>query len=562
MVMARSKGVLISVKVPVKWEVMTERTQQRLRQIVGRDTRAIRSFLGIIEHHENALLTGRSRNRISDGILDKLTLTAVKVKAGFSQRLLVPHDMKTRFPRMSQNELQECRQTAVSMYESYLELRRMKGRKASRPCAINGTRRIPRWVFSQRFKLIEHTTKIAHMWLSLRDSLDSVPESRRTHDRLLIPLKISPHHLNQMKRGEVKALQIFTDRFHKWWATFSVNLHMRQEAPVTRPRAVLGIDLGIEKAVCATLVTPTKVRETRYFVQKEKVKRIRRLDRQVANLQQEMNLKGNIGQSKNKLSLKLRSLRNKRERVAKEYDKILVRQLKDHILELSEKYTLYVAVGRLKNIRHTAHRGNYRGRRFRGMIHRWAFARITQGLKHQLAQLGWKVEGRDSRYKVVSEAWTSIMCWKCGCKGIRPKQNLFVCPTCGHKTNADKNGAINIAGRLITLTKSLHGVRGLGKWTDSVQRARKRSLPKAKGKTHSSQRKSLLPSKGQVSSLGESAAVHYVQMDLLSFGDDSGMGDDDHAVVRTVESLSVVGSDTPAEEQKQEARTDGGMPSQ
>jgi IS605 OrfB family transposase len=237
-----------------------------------------------------------------------------------------------------------------------------------------------------------------------------------------------------------------------------------------------------------------------------------------------------------------------------------VKQLIDHITCLSEKYSLYVTIGRLKNIRKGAQRGDYKGRRFRGMIHRWAFARITESLGYQLAQLGWTVEGKESRLKAVPENWTSIMCWKCGNKGRRPKQNYSVCPTCGLRTNADRNGAINIAGRLIMLTKSLHGVRGPGKWADSVQRAGKRSRLKARGKTCSSQRRSLLPSKGHVSDLGESAAVHHAQTSLLSFGDESGMSDEDPAVVRDAETLSVTGDDTSRTRQEKEARTAGGMP--
>jgi IS605 OrfB family transposase len=415
-------------------------------------------------------------------------------------------------------------------------------------------------VFNRRFKIVEHHTTSANWWFDLRDSLDSAPEGRGVHDRLLIPLRTSPFHLNQLRRGEVKALQIFKDRTGKWWVTFAVHIDSNEMSVNTLPSAVLGIDLGIEKAACATLVTPTRVRETRYFFQEDKAKRIRDLDKRVADLQRDMDMKRNIGQLKDKLTLKLRALRSKRERVSREYDRILVKQLKAYVLELSEKYTLHVAIGRLKNIRQVARRGNYKGRRFRGMIHRWAFARITLSLKHQLAQFGWIVKGKDSRYKVVSEAWTSIVCWKCGYKGTRPKQNYFVCPTCGHKTNADRNGAINIAGRLITLTKSLHGVRGLGKWADSVQRAGKRSRPKARGRTRSSRRRSLLPSKGQVSDLGESAAVHHAQMSLPSFGDESGTGDKDPAVVRDAETLSVVESDTLKTRQKKDARTAGGMP--
>ncbi|MGY5853815.1 MAG: transposase [Candidatus Thorarchaeota archaeon] len=556
--MARSKGVAISVKVPIKWESMTKRTQQRLRQIVGRDTRVIHSFLGIIKQYEDTLLTGRNRTKIHDGKLDELTMTAIKMKSGFSQRLSVPHDFKVRFPRISQNELTECRQTAVALYESYLKLRSKKGRNTSRPTTINGTRRIPRWVFSQRFRLLEKETSTTRWWLDIRDSLDSVQEGRFRHDRLRIPLKISPFHLNQIKRGEVKALQIFTDKSRKWWVTLAVRVDLPDTLAENLPPAVLGIDLGIEKAACTTLVTPTKVRETRYFVQKDKVESIKRYDRLVAILQQEKDTRINSSLPCDKVLIRLRGLRSKRERVAQEYDRMLVKQLVDYISELSERYTLYVSIGRLKNIRLAARQGNYKGRRFRGMIHSWAFARITNSLKHNLAQLGWSVKGKDSRFQVVSEAWTSIVCWKCGAKGKRPKQNFFHCLHCGHKTNADRNGSINIAGRLITLTKSLHSVRGLGKWASAVARSKR---PKARKKKSTSQRKSLLSTKEQTSSSGESAAFHFVQSDLSSFSDEISESDKDHTVVRDAETLSVAGSDESAQGQEKEVRTIGGIPS-
>ena len=558
--MARSKGVIISVKVPIKWESMTKRTQQRLRQTIGRDTRAIRAFLGVIQQHEDELLTGRSKNRICGGELDKLTMTAIEGKTGCNQRLTVPHDLKVRFPRMSSNELTECRQTAVATYESYLKLRKKKRRNTSRPCEVNSTRWIPRWVFSQRFKLFEKHTSVARWWLDLRDSFDSAPEGRRIHDRLLIPLKVSPFHVNQIEKGEVKALQIFTDRHRKWWVTFAVRVCVSEKPSEPLSPAVLGIDLGIEKAACATIITPTKVRETKYFVQRDKVKVIKKYDRQVADLQHEMASRRDSGLPYDKVAEKLRRHRNKRESVAREYDRVLIRQLVDYISELSEKYTLYISIGRLKNIRYTARKGNFKGRRFRGMVHSWAFARTTDGLKHQLAQLGWSVKGKDARFRVVPENWTSIMCWKCSRKGRRPKQNYFVCPTCGNKCNADKNGAINIAGRLITLTESLHSVRGLGKWANAVSRST-RSLPKAHGKI-TSRRKSLLPTKSVISHSGESAAVHHAQPSLLSFGDESEMGDNDPAVASTVKTLSVAGSDTPAVRQEKETRSVGGILSQ
>jgi hypothetical protein len=60
----------------------------------------------------------------------------------------------------------------------------------------------------------------------------------------------------------------------------------------------------------------------------------------------------------------------------------------------------------------------------------------------------------------------------------------------------------------------------------------------------------------------EPAAVHYVQTDLANFSDETGESDDDPAVVRTVETLSVAGDDVPASVQEKETRSSGGIPSQ
>ncbi len=557
--MARSKGVTVAVKVPIKWEVMTGRTRQRLRQIVGRDTRVVRAYLGIIEQYEDDLLTGKDRTRLDEGRLDRLTMTALKVKAGCERRVTVPHDFKARFPRASPNEIAECRKTAVALYESYLKLRAKKGRDASRPKSVNTSGRIPRWIYAQRFKLVERKTVVARWWVDLRDSLDSSLEGRAVHDRLNIPLKISPFHEEQIQRGKVKALQIFTDRSGKWWATFAVRIPTNGIQENDLPVAILGIDLGIRKAVCTSLLTPEKTRESRFFVQREKVSRISRYDDLVATLQHEMHTRKNKGIAYDHVAKKLRAIRFKRENISREYDRVLVRQLINYITDLSQKYTLYIAIGRLKNITMRARRGTNKGIRFRAMVNSWSFARITQSLKHGLAQIGWVVDGKEPRFRVVPEAWTSIICWKCGIKGRRPMQDYFHCPSCGQKTNADRNGSVNIAARMLTLTKSLHSVGGLGLWARALDRAR-RARPKAQRKS-SSKGKSLLLAKGSASEPGESAVAHFAQTSLTSFSDGVGESEDDPAVGRTVETLAVAGSDAPAIGQEEEARSGGGIPS-
>ncbi|GAF81675.1 unnamed protein product, partial [marine sediment metagenome] len=61
---------------------------------------------------------------------------------------------------------------------------------------------------------------------------------------------------------------------------------------------------------------------------------------------------------------------------------------------------------------------------------------------------------------------------------------------------------------------------------------------------------SSLPARDHTSGPGESAAVHFVQLDLSSIGDETGVSDNDPAVVNAVEGLSVAGSDAPATRQE------------
>ncbi|MBE0525660.1 MAG: hypothetical protein IH631_01870 [Candidatus Thorarchaeota archaeon] len=101
---------------------------------------------------------------------------------------------------------------------------------------------------------------------------------------------------------------------------------------------------------------------------------------------------------------------------------------------------------------------------------------------------------------------------------------------------------------------------GLGMWTRALDKAQRTPL-KARKKNSSSRGKSLLSTKEPSSGSGESAAVHFVQSDLASFSDEAGKSDNDPAVVRTVETLSVAGSDVLVSKQEKEARSSGGIPS-
>ena len=109
-------------------------------------------------------------------------------------------------------------------------------------------------------------------------------------------------------------------------------------------------------------------------------------------------------------------------------------------------------------------------------------------------------------------------------------------------------------------------MQGLGMWTRSVVRGttnrRARLKAHRKSSKKSSKGKFLLSKKEQTSGSGESAAVHFVHTDLVSFSDGTGERDNDPVVVKTVETLSVVGIDAPVIKQEKEARSSGGIPSQ
>ena len=82
--------------------------------------------------------------------------------------------------------------------------------------------------------------------------------------------------------------------------------------------------------------------------------------------------------------------------------------------------------------------------------------------------------GLGKRFLAVNEAWTSITCWRCNSRGVRPKQSYFKCSNCGWQGNADLNGGINIAKRLVKnfkLTKSTNiGKKGLGKYLPVISK--------------------------------------------------------------------------------------------
>ncbi|MHA1958801.1 MAG: RNA-guided endonuclease InsQ/TnpB family protein [Candidatus Thorarchaeota archaeon] len=493
---------------------MTNKQKRRLSRITGRDTRVIKAYLGIIERYEPELLVGKRKNRVDAGHLDKLTLRATR---GSASRTFVPHDFKARFPNISVNEFQECRDTAIAMWQSYLE------RGGSKPMRSRGysSRKIPRFAFAQRFEFLYTPELSIRHWLSIRNSLDSVREGRHTHEKLTIPLSPASYHLTRLREGDLKTVRIFKDSRRKWWAIFTVTLDTKSPQSAGRPPAVLAIDLGIKKTACSVLLTQEGYKHVRYWRYKGKSELMTTYDERISSLQEKREELLKMGIDSSGVGKKLRKLGRRRSNLSKDFDRKLVKDIVYHALQLTESYDLYVAIGRLRGIRFLARKGNHQGTGFRKMIHRWSFARMREYLRHKLAVLG--IE--ENRFSAINEGWTSIRCHKCGRKGIRPSQNLFICHTCGYRANADLNGAINIGRRLIMLIPSLKNEKGLGMWLFPQEK----TTPKA-SRSKRSKGKSSLAKRLPISLESESVADCYDQISLEMF-----VSSEDPAMGKTVE---------------------------
>ncbi|MBT9171298.1 MAG: hypothetical protein DDT18_01672 [Actinobacteria bacterium] len=94
-----------------------------------------------------------------------------------------------------------------------------------------------------------------------------------------------------------------------------------------------------------------------------------------------------------------------------------------------------IVLGNLKGIRKKA-----KGRRMNRIVSGMPYYKLTQFIKYKAAWEGIPVV-------VISEAYTSKTCHRCGCLGSRPCQGLFLCHSCGLRYSADLNGARNILKR-------------------------------------------------------------------------------------------------------------------
>ncbi|OLS23951.1 MAG: hypothetical protein HeimC2_24660 [Candidatus Heimdallarchaeota archaeon LC_2] len=283
--MVRNTDFVTSISIELDTKSFDSQVFPRLKQILGRDGRVMRKYLDLIEMYENDIFqevrnkkTKKKFLQVDLVKLDTLTLTTKKSIKG--NRTKVPHDLKSKFPRISHNELLECRDTAIGMYKAYLEI--SKSDKSHNRPRIHRT--IPRIIGGRQFKL-----DIENQMLSIKESLDTNIEMTRrnmkriSHRWLSFPVNLTNFDLEKINEGRISSIRIYKHKSNKkYYCDFAIRKTVKQisykaeKSMLSKEIALVGIDLGIARdaVVSVYLLVQQKVFDT-YFVKLKNVENIK-----------------------------------------------------------------------------------------------------------------------------------------------------------------------------------------------------------------------------------------------------------------------------------------------
>ncbi|OLS26463.1 MAG: hypothetical protein HeimC2_14800 [Candidatus Heimdallarchaeota archaeon LC_2] len=351
--MARKNKISTSVIVSIDTSKLSHQNKQRLRQILGRDSRIISRYIGVIEDNRKELVeykekkNGKISIKIDKGKLDQLTCTT-------SDRKIVVHDLKIQFPRISLNELKECRDTAVGMYLSYLELE-AKG-NASIPTAKSS---FPRSIGYRRFKLRYHKRT-----LTIMDSMDTNPsminngKKKIQHDKLTFNLDLKKYDICKIMEGSLQAVRIIRSR-RNYYAIFAIRHEVKQltskyPKKSNKELAIAGIDLGINRDAVISIITAHGVSQHK-FIKLERIENtkqsILKLDKRIAEIQHKVAKRSTDKEQTDGLYSLLRELRSERSELKYEISHQLSAEINKYLLSLTDQYDLWIGIGKLKGIR-------------------------------------------------------------------------------------------------------------------------------------------------------------------------------------------------------------------
>lgn len=191
---------------------------------------------------------------------------------------------------------------------------------------------------------------------------------------------------------------------------FELHLTVEKEIKVKKSSNILAVDLG--ERVMATVLLDNKP----IFYGRE----VRGIRRKYAYIRKQL--------GKKKLLKEIKRFGHKERRIVNQK----LHEISKAIVNLAVDSDSSIVLGDLKGIRE-----NSKGKKFNRILSNWAYYKLTEYIIYKAKWKGIKVIK-------INERGTSHTCPKCGSKGTRPYQGLFICKSCGYQANADFVGAQNI----------------------------------------------------------------------------------------------------------------------
>ena len=191
--------------------------------------------------------------------------------------------------------------------------------------------------------------------------------------------------------------------------------------PDVRPtEVVVGVDMGVTRAAVGS--------DNRFHG----ARRWRELEARDVRLRRKLQAKGTKSAKRH-----LRKLSGRTARRRCDHDHVVSRRIVDGVPAGAT-----IAVENLTDIRSRVRAKKANGGQRR--LHSWSFANLRACIAYKSEERGIRVEGVDPRH-------TSQTCHRCSFqhRANRRSQSEFWCRSCGYRTNADRNGALNIATKLL-----------------------------------------------------------------------------------------------------------------
>jgi len=240
--------------------------------------------------------------------------------------------------------------------------------------------------------------------------------------RVQTTIKVSDYHRQRLASGDWKPKEavLTLDRRGRLY----LNVTYEREIEPSQPEQVVGVDLGIRKALTAS---------NNFFF---KGRREQEIDNRYFRLARALQAKGTKSAKRH-----LRALSGRRKR----FTACIAHTIAKRFVQSLGRPTLIV----MEKLTHIRERAKAFGERNRRRLHSWGFARLQRFIEYKAQLAGHQVV-------YIDPAYTSQRCSRCGhTEPANRRGSWFRCRRCGFQLDADLNASRNLAQRGISLLGGL-----------------------------------------------------------------------------------------------------------